>query len=78
MPVELEDFGRVYHEEDDTIITVTALAIAQYEGDISFYLFSCDAEWNVISDTLHNSLQEAFGSAELSNNSIIKWNSSRC
>jgi len=29
----------------------------------SFYLFSCDADWNVITDTHHLSIDEALGQA---------------
>src|SRR3712207_8289515 len=31
------------------------LAICQYEGESSFYLFGCDEEWNSVTDTWHGS-----------------------
>ena len=34
------------------------LAIAQYDGDDYFYLFGCDADFEVISDSLHDSPKE--------------------
>ncbi|MCM3631636.1 hypothetical protein M3194_30545 [Paenibacillus glycanilyticus] len=70
------DYGYVFYQEHEEKVTVTALAIAQYDGDNRFYLFSCDVDWNVISDTLHDSLQEAIDCVIHSNNSIILWNAS--
>lgn len=35
------------------------LAIAQYDADPAVYLFYCDAEWNVITDTCHHSVAAA-------------------
>ena len=40
------------------------LAICQYEGETAFYLFGCDAEWNTVSDTSHESLKDALEQAE--------------
>lgn len=44
--------------------TAAGLAICQYEGDDSFYLFSCDENWHVVSDTCHDTLEEAKRQAE--------------
>lgn len=44
-------------------LTITAIAICQYEGSKEFYLFSCDAEWEVIGDTVYNTFKEAKESA---------------
>ena len=41
-----------------------ALAICQYEGDSQYYLFYCDDEWNVRTDTCHQSLDDAKDQAE--------------
>ena len=48
--------------------TVTALAIAQYDGDNSYYVFDCDINWEVIGDTLHASLNDALECAKNSFN----------
>jgi hypothetical protein len=40
------------------------LAICQYEGDGSFFLFGCDEHWSNITDTWHRSIEEAMGQAE--------------
>ena len=39
------------------------LAIAQYEGDVGFFLFSCDEDWNVIWDSFHDSIADALTQA---------------
>ncbi len=42
----------------------TGLVICQYEGDECFYLLGCDADWNSVTDTWHETLDEALGQAE--------------
>ncbi|REJ89477.1 MAG: hypothetical protein DWQ34_19675 [Planctomycetota bacterium] len=41
------------------------LAICRYPGEPDCYLFGCDSEWNVISDTYHSTLDDAKSQAEL-------------
>lgn len=40
------------------------LAICQYEGEKAFFLFGCDTEWNTLSDTWHETLENAKEQAE--------------
>lgn len=40
------------------------LAICR-SGDGAFYLYGCDAEWNVVTDTWHETLEGALRQAEL-------------
>ena len=40
------------------------LAICRYEGQAGFYLFGCDENWGTVSDTWHETLEEAKGQAE--------------
>jgi len=40
------------------------LAICQYEGDDSFYLFGCDEDWQSVTDTWHQTLEDAKDQAE--------------
>ncbi|WP_018885336.1 hypothetical protein [Paenibacillus massiliensis] len=52
----------VIFEEDDGSthqIQITALAIATYASEERYYLFLCDAEWEVINDYLLDTLDEA-------------------
>lgn len=41
-----------------------ALAICKYEGSPGFYLFYCDNNWNVITDTYHATVEEAIEQTE--------------
>ena len=55
--------------------TPAGLAICQSEGEHSFHLFACDAEWNTITDTWHATLQEARDQAEFEYEGISQtWN----
>ena len=40
------------------------LAICQYEGGNSYYLFGCDEYWNTVADTWHETLEDAKAQAE--------------
>ncbi|XVV05960.1 hypothetical protein ACQPW3_11450 [Actinosynnema sp. CA-248983] len=43
---------------------IAGLVIAQYEDDPSVYLFYCDDEWGVVSDTCHDSVEAAIAQAQ--------------
>jgi len=47
------------------------LAICR-ESDSEFYLFGCDSQWRVVSDTFHGSLDEAKDQAEFEYEGISK------
>ena len=40
------------------------LAICQYEGENSYYLFCCHEDWDTVTDTWHQTLDEAKAQAE--------------
>ena len=42
----------------------SGLAICRYPNESCCYLFGCDADWNVISDTWHQTLEDARTQAE--------------
>jgi hypothetical protein len=42
----------------------SALAICHYDGEDGFYLFGCDENWNTVTDTLHETVEEAQAQAE--------------
>jgi hypothetical protein len=42
----------------------SCLAICQYPNDDAFYLFACDAAWSSITDTWHQTLDDAKHQAE--------------
>jgi hypothetical protein len=43
---------------------MAGLAICQYENEDCFYLFGCDENWETVTDTLHNTIEEAKEQAE--------------
>lgn len=64
-----ERIGVMFFEEKDgsTIeISITGLAIVEYEEENGFYLFMCDQNWEVQDDFLVNTLEEAMEWAEKS------------
>ena len=51
------------------------LAIYQCDGEECYYLFSCDAKWNTVTDTWHMTLQEALRQAEFEYEGVsATWN----
>jgi hypothetical protein len=51
------------------------LAICQYAGETAFYLFGCDAEWNTVTDTWHETLKDALKQAEFEYEGVSgTWN----
>lgn len=55
---------------------VAGLAICQLDDDDAVYLFGCDAEWNVVTDTWHQRLDDAKAQAEFEYEGIAKtWQS---
>jgi hypothetical protein len=47
------------------------LIIAKYSSDPGFYLFHCDSDWNVITDTYHDSMANAIAQAEFEFGDVI-------
>jgi hypothetical protein len=46
--------GQIWHYLGDEHITdFAAIALAKYDDDPGVYIFYCDGDWNVITDTLH-------------------------
>jgi hypothetical protein len=43
---------------------MAGLAICQYAGEEAFYLFGCDADWQNVTDTWHQTLDDAQHQAE--------------
>lgn len=54
-----EPFGFVGNIDDDNKEAVFGLAICHYEGATRFYRFSCNENWEVIQDSIYNSVEEA-------------------
>lgn len=57
--------GKTTHIVDGMIFDNPAgLEICQYDGDSAYYLFYCDENWNVITDTWHQTIDDAIKQAE--------------
>src|SRR5690349_6141793 len=48
------------------------MAICQYEGEDSFYLFGCDENWKSVTDTWHPTIDDAKAQAEFEYEGISK------
>ena len=70
---QYNNYGYVLFEGENKKVGITAFAVAKYDGARGYYLFSCDLDWNVISVTLYDSLQEAKECAENSSHVTINW-----
>ena len=44
--------------------SAAGLAICQYPGEDCFFLFGCDEDWNSVTDTWHEKLEDAMRQAE--------------
>jgi hypothetical protein len=53
------------HRVNNVVLApAAALAVCQYENDDSFYLFYCDENWEPMTDTWHQTLEDAFHQVE--------------
>jgi hypothetical protein len=58
----------------DPPITVAAMAVARYSEGGPFYLFKCDASWDVVQDWDCESVAEAKAlAAQHANGEILSW-----
>jgi len=56
--------GTVHQVGGGVMGPAAALAICQFDGEDCCYLFYCDANWNVVTDTWHESVDQAMSQAE--------------
>jgi hypothetical protein len=62
-PLEGRNGATVHRLPSGVMGPAAALAICQYDGEAYCYLFYCDAAWNVVADTWHQSLELALRQA---------------
>jgi hypothetical protein len=43
---------------------ISGVAICQYSGEESYYLFYCDQDWEPVTDTLHATIEDAMRQGE--------------
>lgn len=84
MPVEIDgarvikvtkfgDYGIVDYDSGEEK-EIKNLAICSYGTGHEYYLFACDEDFNVLGDTLHNSIEEAMQTAlQLYEKECIEW-----
>jgi hypothetical protein len=51
---------------------IAGLAICQYGGEDAFYLFGCDPDWQTVTDTWHQTLDDAKHQAEFEYEGVSK------
>jgi len=56
--------GTTHRKGGEALGPARGLAICQYAGESYFYLFYCDADWAVLTDMFHLSLEGAKHQAE--------------
>jgi hypothetical protein len=56
--------GTTHRKGGEALGPARGLAICQYADESYFYLFYCDADWAVLTDTFHLSLEGAMRQAE--------------
>lgn len=70
---EMNDYGLVEFEEGNT--NITGFVIAKYDQSEDYYLFACNLKWEVIGDTVHDSIEKAKEFAgEYYNLESLVWN----
>ena len=52
-------FGITENTDGDEKEEVFGLAVCKYEDSDNFYRFSCDKNWEVVQDSLYNSIEDA-------------------
>lgn len=66
-------YGEVYYKTGELAEQIRYLAICKYENDTSYYLFGCNADQEVVSDSLWESADECMCVAQSSYNCAISW-----
>ena len=66
--------AQAHRRDDGEEKEIRVLAICNYDDKEECYLFACDDQFNVLGDTLHDSLEDAMKAAiQLYEQEEIKW-----
>lgn len=61
-----------HYVNDELVLFVAGLAVCRYQDEPgSYYLFRCDPEWHCITDTYHETIEEAKSQAEFEYEGIV-------
>ena len=66
-------YGEIYYTTGELAENIHYLAICKYENDTSYYLFGCNADQEVVSDSPWGSVEECMCVAKSSYNCAISW-----
>lgn len=68
------NYGEVYWDNGEIAHYIKYLAICKYPNhDDEFYLFCCDECYDVVADSLWNSIEMCMSAANSSNGNQILW-----
>jgi len=67
------DYGIVRCTMGEIVDHICYLAICKYENDTQYYLFGCNAEYEVVDDSIWESVEECMLIAKNSHNCVISW-----
>jgi hypothetical protein len=63
-----------HHVSGQILQNIYGLAICKYEEEVGFYLFYCDPNWSTITDTWHETVDDAKEQAEFEfTNTLSTW-----
>ena len=69
-----DDFGEIYYTDGKVADYIKYLAICKYQNrKEEYYLFRCDENFEVVEDSVWNSIEECMGVANASYNGNIIW-----
>ena len=68
-----DDYGYIIFPNGEIADYYRYLAICKYSKDDKYYLFCCDENYEVVSDTLHDSIEECMAIASQYKDNIV-WN----
>lgn len=69
----LDNYGETYYTAGEIADHIKYLAICKYENDHSYYLFGCNINYEVVSDSPWESIQECMNVAHSSYQKNISW-----
>lgn len=66
-------YGTVCYTTGEITDHICYLAICKYDNDTAYYLFGCNADHEVVSDSSWESIEECTSVARNSYNCVISW-----
>lgn len=68
-----DNYGTVCDTTGEIADYIRYLAICKYENDSQYYLFGCNAEYEVVTDSPWESIEQCMLVAKNSHDRIISW-----